>query len=148
MICEIVKLWVILVPHPKSQLCLQLVHVVSCGWWRSIPTWTYYHPSTNHYSSHEQVVGKVVVLGVAPEFFSNYFRSPSKTSISLSTVNLELLPKLYGRLKWDKTKLRFSILRLWLFPLKRKYFQVLWCILENISKFFFQIFGLYGKKNF
>ena len=34
-----------------------------------------------------------------------------------------------------------------IFIVKRKYFQVLRCIPENISKiFFFQIFGLYGKK--
>ena len=126
MICEIVKLWVILVPYPNHNF----VH-------NSLMLWVVV----------DGRVGKVVVLGVAPEFFSNYFRSLSpswgggglflKTSISLSKVNLELLSKLYGRLIWDKTKLRFSILRLWLFPLKRKYFQSALMYPWKYFKFFF-----------
>ena len=56
-------------PRSKPQLCPQLVYVVSYGWWRGAPTWTYHHPSTNHNSLHRRVVGKVVVLGVTPEFF-------------------------------------------------------------------------------
>ena len=59
----------ILVPPLKPQLCPQLAHLVSCGWWKGVdkvvdPP----HLSTNHNSPHRLVVGKIVILGVAPEF--------------------------------------------------------------------------------
>ena len=37
-----------LVPHLKPQFFPQLAHVVSCGWWRGVPTLTHHHPFTNH----------------------------------------------------------------------------------------------------
>ena len=49
--------WVVLV----SQFVAQLAHVVNCGWWISVPTWTYYHLSTNHNSLHRRIL--------APNFF-------------------------------------------------------------------------------
>jgi len=39
-----------------AQLVPQLAHVVSCGWWRGVPTWTYHHPFINHNSLHGWVV--------------------------------------------------------------------------------------------
>ena len=46
----------ILVSYPKSQLCLQLTYVASCGWWKSVLTWTHHHLSTNHNSLHGWIV--------------------------------------------------------------------------------------------
>ena len=46
--------WKILVP--------QLIHVVSCGWWRGDGGFMWGYPSTNHNSPHGRVVAQVVVL--------------------------------------------------------------------------------------
>lgn len=62
------KIRKILVPHPKPQLCPQLANVASCGWRRGDDRSMWGHPSANHNSRHEQVVGKVMVLGVTLEF--------------------------------------------------------------------------------
>ena len=46
----------------------QLAYMVSCDWWKSVLTQTHHHLPTNHNLLHGQIVGKVVVLNVAPKF--------------------------------------------------------------------------------
>ena len=43
--------------------------LLSCSWWKIVPTWIYHHPSTNHNSSHGWVVAQVVPFVVTPDFF-------------------------------------------------------------------------------
>ena len=51
---------VISLPNQTSlEKVSQLIHVASYGWWRGVPTWTHYHPSTNHNLPHGRVVAQV-----------------------------------------------------------------------------------------
>ena len=31
-----------------------------CGWWRDVSRWTYYHPFTNHNSSHGRIMTQIM----------------------------------------------------------------------------------------
>ena len=48
------------------QFVPQLVHVVSCEWWRSDDKSMWRHPSTTHNSPRERVVVQVVQQVVTP----------------------------------------------------------------------------------
>ena len=95
------RCWKILVPHPKSQLCLQLAHVMSCGWWRGDVGSMWRHPSTNHKSLMWLVVEKVVVLGVTPELFLRCFWSFLHWQLVDKVVVLSVAPELHLRCFWS-----------------------------------------------
>ena len=50
-----------------SKFVSQLIHVVSCGWWRGNGGSMWGHPSTNHNLPHKRVVAQIVPQVVARE---------------------------------------------------------------------------------